>query len=98
MAVTPSIEEGGIRKDAVINSLRSEWRKLVEEDKFEPLVRDLIVEYYDKCYRIPRGDPLKVYKVPDGLILDQQKLRDSQMILDMISLGTEFMSKLSERK
>jgi len=75
-----------------------EWRKLVEEDKFEPLVRDLIVEYYDKCYRIPRGDPLKVYKVPDGLILDQQKLRDSQMILDMISLGAEFMSKLSERK
>merc|ERR1712059_3831 len=32
----------------------TEWCKMVEDGKFEELVRNLIVEYYDKCYRIPR--------------------------------------------
>ena len=68
-----------------------EWRNLVEEDKFEALVRDLIVEYYDKCYRIPRGEALRVFKVPEGLILDQSKLQNSKMITEMIELGNQFM-------
>jgi len=68
-----------------------EWRKLVEEDNFEKLVRDLIVEYYDKCYRIPRGEALQVFKVPKGLILDQKELLESQLLLDIIDLGNRFL-------
>ena len=30
MAVTPGMEEGGKGQDAVKNSLRNEWKKLVE--------------------------------------------------------------------
>ena len=75
-----------------------EWRKLVEEDKFEELVRDLIVEYYDKCYRIPRGEALQVFKVPDGIILDQTELLNSQMIVDIINLGEHFMRTQTENK
>jgi len=69
-----------------------DWKKLVEEDKFEELVRDLIVEYYDKCYRIPRGEALQVFQVPDGIILDQTCLLNSKMIVDIIKLGVDFMS------
>ena len=73
-------------------------RKLVEEDKFEELVRDLIVEYYDKCYRIPRGEALQVFKVPDGIILDQTDLLNSQLIVDIINLGEDFMKNQTENK
>lgn len=75
-----------------------EWRKLVDEDKFEPLVRDLIVEYYDKCYRIPRGEALDVFKVPEGIILDKNKLLNSQMVLDIINLGDQFMKNPTKLK
>jgi len=29
------------------------WRELVDDGKFEELVRNLVVDYYDRCYRIP---------------------------------------------
>jgi len=47
------------------------WRELVDDGKFEELVRNLVVDYYDRCYRIPRGEALEVYQIPEGLILDK---------------------------
>ena len=40
-----------------------EWIQLAKEGNFEKLTKELIVEYYDKNYKKPRGDPLATYEV-----------------------------------
>ena len=40
-----------------------EWIQLAKEGNFEKLTRELIVEYYDKNYKKPRGEPLVTYEV-----------------------------------
>ena len=70
-----------------------EWSSMVLEEKNEDLVRDLVNEYYDKCYRVPRGEALRVFRVPEGTNLsDQSILLKSQLINEIRKLGLEYMN------
>ena len=70
-----------------------EWSSMVLEEKNEDLVRDLVKEYYDKCYRVPRGEALRVFHVPKGTDLsDQSMLVKSQLINEIMKLGLEYMN------
>jgi len=72
-----------------------EWSELVKTQKNEELVRNLVNDYYDKCYRIPRGEALKVYEVPDGIITNLQSIQQSELIEDLLVLGQDYCSKES---
>jgi len=80
----------------------AEWCEMVRNSKYPELVADLMVEYYDKTYKKPRGTALKTYDVPQGLILDHHKLLNSSMVEEIISFGDNFISnykdKFSEEK
>jgi len=67
------------------------WRELVDDGKFEELVRNLVVDYYDRCYRIPRGEALEVYQIPEGLILDKMALLNSELVGRLIALGQSYL-------
>jgi len=69
------------------------WRKLVDEGQFEQLVRNLVVDYYDRCYRIPRGEALEVFHLPGGLILDKIALLNSALVGRLIDLGESHLSQ-----
>ena len=70
-----------------------EWSSMVLEEKNENLVRDLVKEYYDKCYRVPRGEALRVFNVPEGTNLsDQSFLVKSELIAEIRKLGLEYMT------
>jgi len=69
----------------------AEWCDMVKNSKYEELVGDLIVEYYDKSYQKPRGTALESYEVAQGLILDEEKLLDSSMVNDIISVGENYL-------
>ena len=64
--------------------------------KYEELVGDLIIEYYDKTYRKPRGTAMETYDVPHGLILDQEMLLNSSMVNEIISVGDNYIQSQSE--
>lgn len=68
-----------------------EWSEMVKNEDNEALVRDLVNDYYDKCYRIPRGEALKVFQVPDGLITNHENLLQSSLIIDIIQLGNDYL-------
>merc|ERR1712032_214040 len=67
------------------------WRKLVDEGEFEQLVRNLVVDYYDRCYRIPRGEALEVFLLPERLILDKIALLNSDLVGRLIALGESYL-------
>jgi len=69
------------------------WRRLVDEGQFEQLVRNLVVDYYDRCYRIPRGEALEVFQLPDGLILDKIALLNSALVGRLIDLGESHLNQ-----
>ena len=69
-----------------------EWCEMVVKEDNEALVRGLVTEYYDKCYRIPRGEALHVYHVPDGLITDQAALLASPLVSQITQLGKDYLS------
>jgi len=69
-----------------------EWIDLVRGGKFQDLTRELIVDYYDKNYKTPRGQALQTFQVPKGLLLDQEKLLSSSFIDEIISFGDEFVT------
>ena len=69
-----------------------EWCEMVVKEDNEALVRGLVTEYYDKCYRIPRGEALHVYHVPDGLITDQAALLASPLVSEITQLGQDYLS------
>ena len=69
-----------------------EWSEMVVKEDNEALVRGLITDYYDKCYRIPRGEALHVYHVPDGLITDQAALLTSPLVSQITQLGKVYLS------
>jgi tRNA 2-selenouridine synthase len=73
-----------------------EWVELVRENKFYELTKELIVEYYDKNYQKPRGEALRTYPVPDGLILDPTLLLHSPLIEEIIAFGQELSSRSRE--
>ena len=70
-----------------------EWSEMVMKEDNESLVRDLVNDYYDKCYRTPRGDPIRVFTVADGLITNNQALLQSSLVIDIIQLGNDLMMK-----
>jgi len=70
----------------------AEWSEMVVMEENESLVRDLVNDYYDKCYRIPRGEALQVYHVPDGLITNQEKLLQSSLVMEISELGIIYLS------
>merc|ERR1719245_322072 len=70
----------------------AEWCDMVRNSQYKELVGDLMVEYYDKTYKKPRGTALKTYEVPHGLILDHNKLLNSSMVNEIISFGNNFIS------
>merc|ERR1712032_961819 len=67
------------------------WRKLVDEGEFEQLVGNLVVDYYDRCYRIPRGEALEVFQLPERLILDKMALLNSDLVERLIALGESYL-------
>ena len=69
-----------------------EWCGMVVKEDNESLVRGLVTDYYDKCYRIPRGEALHVYHVPDGLITDQAALLASHLVSQITQLGKDYLS------
>ena len=69
-----------------------EWCEMVVKEENEALVRGLVTDYYDKCYRIPRGEALHVYHVPDGLITDQAALLTSPLVSQITQLGKDYLS------
>lgn len=69
-----------------------EWCEMVVKEENEALVRGLVTDYYDKCYRIPRGEALHVYHVPDGLITDQAALLASPLVSQITQLGKDYLS------
>ena len=70
-----------------------EWCEMVVNEDNEALVRGLVTEYYDKCYRIPRGEALHVYHVPNGLITDQAALQLSPLVSQITQLGKQYLSE-----
>ena len=70
----------------------AEWSEMVVMEENESLVRNLVNDYYDKCYRIPRGEALQVYHVPDGLITNQEKLLQSSLVMEISELGIIYLS------
>ena len=68
-----------------------EWCEMVVKEDNEALVRGLVTDYYDKCYRIPRGEALHVYHVPDGLITDQAALLASSLVSQITQLGKDYL-------
>lgn len=68
-----------------------EWSEMVVKEDNEALVRGLVTDYYDKCYRIPRGEALHVYHVPDGLITDQAALLTSPLVSQITQLGQDYL-------
>ena len=70
-----------------------EWCEMVVKEDNEALVRGLVTEYYDKCYRIPRGEALHVYHVPNGLITDQAALQLSPLVSQITQLGKHYLSE-----
>merc|ERR1719394_1299663 len=74
-----------------------EWSELVVKEQNEDLVRDLVNDYYDKCYRIPRGEALEVFHVPEGIITDSnpETLINSNLVCDIMNLGSTYMAKNS---
>ena len=70
-----------------------EWCEMVVKEDNEALVRGLVTEYYDKCYRIPRGEALHVYHVPNGLITDQAALQLSPLVSQITQLGKQYLSE-----
>jgi len=69
------------------------WRTLVDEGDFEKLVRNLVVDYYDRCYRIPRGEALEVFQLPERLILDKMGLLNSDLVERLIALGESYLHR-----
>ena len=66
---------------------------MVLEERDEDLVRDLVKEYYDKCYRAPRGEALRVFHVPQGTDLSNQvTLVQSQLVNEIMVLGQDYIS------
>ena len=47
-------------------------------------------EYYDKCYRIPRGEALKTFEVPEGIITNLPSIKQSALIEDLLELGRDY--------
>jgi len=76
----------------------AEWCEMVRSSQYEELVGDLIVEYYDKTYRKPRGTAMETYDVPQGLILDQEQLLTSTMVNDIITFGANFISSQDQEE
>ena len=70
-----------------------EWCEMVVKEDNEALVRGLVTDYYDKCYRIPRGEALHVYHVPSGLITDQAALLLSPLVSQITQLGKQYLSE-----
>ena len=70
-----------------------EWIVMVREERNEDLVRDLVKDYYDKCYRVPRGQALRVFHVPEGTRLsDRSTLVRSELVSEIIELGVTYIS------
>ena len=74
-----------------------EWSEMVQKEQNESLVRDLVNNYYDKCYRIPRGEALEVFHVPEGVITDTnpETLVNSHLVCDIMNLGSNYIKSNS---
>ena len=73
--------------------LPEKWIQLVKEKNFEKLTRDLIVEYYDKNYKTPRGEALQTFQMPPRLILSPLDFLTSPVLEEIIQFGKEFVSR-----
>ena len=62
------------------------------------MTKELIVEYYDKNYKKPRGDPLATYEVPPGLILAPEELFHSPLLEQIVELGNEYLRNLDNKE
>ena len=70
-----------------------EWCEMVVKEDNEALVRGLVTDYYDKCYRLPRGEALRVFQVPVGTNLSNHPaLVKSHLIDEIVELGLQYMN------
>jgi len=75
-----------------------EWIQLARESKWQELTRELIVEYYDRNYKSPRGSPLATFALPPGLILAPADLSTSAVLEEIVTFGEQFVSSQPEEK
>jgi len=71
------------------------WLKHLEEKNYRELVIGLI-KYYDASYKTPIGDAMTTLPMPSGLLLDIEKLASSQYIDTFITIGKEYLEKITE--
>ena len=75
------------------------WQDLIKNDKYEELVEELIVDYYDLNYKKPNNESTLNFVVPNGLMLNRDALEDSNLISDLIQFGLSLIGnvKIDER-
>jgi hypothetical protein len=73
-----------------------EWIQLAKEGNFEKLTKELIVQYYDKNYKKPRGEPLATYEVPSGLILAPEELLCSTLLEEIVKFGKDYLETVGD--
>jgi len=71
------------------------WCHYVHLSHYDKLVEDLIEDYYDKTYKKPRGNALRTFDVPQGLILDPDKMVTSYIIDEIIKFGNSHINSFN---
>ena len=69
------------------------WCDLVKDGKYEDLVRELIVDYYDLNYKKPNVKSTLNFEVPNGLMLNRAALSESNLVSDLINFGQNVIEK-----
>ena len=69
------------------------WCDLVRNRKYEELVTELIVDYYDLNYKKPNVKSTLNFEVPSGLMLNRAALSASNFVSDLIKFGQSMIEK-----
>ena len=69
------------------------WCDLVRNRKYEELVTELIVDYYDLNYKKPNVKSTLNFEVPSGLMLNRAALSASNFVSDLIKFGQSVIGK-----
>ena len=71
----------------------SRWCNLIRDHRYEELVRELIVDYYDLNYKKPNIKSTLNFDVPSGLMLDRAALSESNLVSDLIKYGQSVIER-----
>ena len=76
----------------------SYWVELVREGRYRELVRDLIINYYDVNYKKPSPDPVQTFQLGEGILLEKERLLESQLITDLVTFGQNSLENVEEEE